>query len=69
MHTCLIIYTLSNVYVRFNFESIANMKWYKWKWFNVVHTQIDYVLESVVQFSFPCVPSINLYINISKTIT
>jgi hypothetical protein len=67
-----IIYNIYNVYIRFNLMCIANRKWSRGKWSNVIQSQMDYLLGSVLctllitiepksRFSYVAVPNSNFY--------
>jgi hypothetical protein len=67
-----IISNKCNVYIRFIFMCISNRKWSKGKCFNVIQSQIDYLLGSVLctllittepksRFSYVTAPNSNFY--------
>jgi hypothetical protein len=73
--TCLVsisLFSICNLYTRFNFMRIANRKWSKGKWFNVIQSQTDYRSGSVLcmllttiepksRFSYVTAPNSNFY--------
>jgi hypothetical protein len=67
-----IISNICSVCIRFSFMHIVNRRWSKGKWFNVVQSQSDYLLGSVLctllitiepksLFSYVTVPNSNFY--------
>jgi hypothetical protein len=45
-NTIVLCYKLTNVYVSFNYMYIASKKCSKWKWLNIMESQVEYHIFS-----------------------